>query len=115
MSSFKLSKASWLIGLVIIVLYSSMLFGLTGARTIISMVVLFMVPAYVFLSKTELELEEKIFFSLFIGLGLFPLAAWTINQVLNSFRLSAIVAFVLVVVLGLFLPRIARRLRKKSQ
>ena len=117
MSSFQLSKAAWpwLIGLAIIVLYSSALFGLTGARTIISIVILFIAPVYFFLAKTSMEFEEKLFFSLFIGLGLFPLAAWTTNQVLPSFRLSAIVALVLAVVLGLFVPRIVARLRRKSQ
>ena len=115
MSSSKLSKAAWLIGLAIITLYSSVLFGLTGARTILSMALLFIVPVFVFLARTSLELEEKIFFSLFIGLGLFPLAAWTTNQLLPSFRLSVVVALVLVVVLGFFLPGIVARLRKKSQ
>ena len=117
MSSFQLNKAAWpwLIGLAIIALYSSVLFGLAGARTILSIALLFIAPVFFFLAKTSMELEEKIFFSLFIGLGLFPLAAWTTNQVLPSFRLSAIVALVLAVVLGLFVPRIAARPHKKSQ
>ncbi len=117
MSGLKLSQAAvaWIIGLCIMLLFSIVLFGMAGARTIIGMVLLFIAPAYFLMRRTVLDLEEKIFFSLFISLGLFPLIAWSLNQLLPSFRLSAIAAFVLVVAFGLFLPGILARLRKKPQ
>ena len=117
MSGLKLSQAAvaWIIGLCIMVLFSIVLFGMAGARTIIGIVLLFIVPAYFLMRRTVLDFEEKIFFSLFIGLGLFPLLAWSLNQLLPSFRLSVIAAFVLVAAVGLFVPRILARLKKKKQ
>jgi len=115
MTLIKLGQVAWVAGLVVIVLFSFALFGMTGARTTVSMALLFIAPAYFILRKTSLDFEEKIFFSLFISLGLFPLIAWSISQLLPSFRLSALAAFVLVVAAGLFPPQILARLKKKQQ
>lgn len=117
MSGLKLNPAaaSLIICLGITVLLSILLFGMVGARTIIGMVLLFIAPAYFLMRRTALDLEEKIFFSLFISLGLFPLLAWSLNQLLPSFRLSVLAAFVLVAAVGFFVPRIFARLRKKLQ
>ncbi len=115
MNLMKPNQVAWIAGLAVIVFFSFALFGVTGARTIIGMALLFIVPAYFILRKTSLDIEEKIFFSFFISLGLFPLLAWSISQLLHSFRLSALAAFVLVVAAGLFAPGILARLRKKQQ
>lgn len=105
--------AYWIIGLAAIAAVAFMLFGLTGFRTVIAFAVLFVVPTLLLLRKTDLEAEEKIFFSLFIGIGLFGLIAWAINQALPSFRLSVIAAFALVAAAAFFLPRILSKWQGK--
>lgn len=107
--------AVWLVALLIAALAAFVLFGLPGFRTIMAVAVLFIVPPLLLLKNTGLELEEKIFFSLFVGIGLFPLLAWLVNQVLPSFRVSVIAALSVVAAAGFFAPRISGRLRKKEQ
>ena len=84
--------AVWLAVLLVVAAAAFVLFGLAGFRTILAIAVLFVIPPLLFLKNTSLAVEEKIFFSLFIGIGLFPLLAWLVNQVLPSFRVSVIAA-----------------------
>ena len=105
----------WLISLAVVAVAAFALFGFTGFRTIIAFAILFIIPLFLLLRKTSLDAEEKIFFSLFIGLGLFPLLAWSVNQLLPSFRLSVVVAFVLVAAVGLFAQRILKKQKVQSQ
>lgn len=101
--------APWLISLAVIAVAAFVLFGFAGFRTIIAVAVLFILPPLLLLKNSNLNVEEKIFFSLFIGLGMFPLLVFSVNQVLPSFRLSILAAFILVVVAAFFVPRILRR------
>ncbi len=115
MTSIKLGRdyAPWLVGLAVIALAALVLFGFTGFRTIIAIVIMFIIPALLLLKNTGLDAEEKIFFSLFAGLGLFPLLVFSANQVLPSFRLSILAAFILVAVVAFFAPRILQRKQQK--
>ena len=105
----------WLISLAVIAVAAFVLFGFTGFRTILAIALLFIVPSLLLLKNTDLDAEEKIFFSLFIGLGMFPLLVFSINQLLPSFRVSVVAALVLTAAAGLLWPRISDRLRKKQQ
>lgn len=114
MTAVKLDRryAPWLLCLAAISVSAFALFGFAGFRTIIAIVVLFVIPPLLLLRKSGLDLEEKIFFSLFIGLGLFPLIVFTLNQVLPSFRASAVAALILVAVAAFFVPRFLQRKQK---
>lgn len=106
----------WICGVAVMAAAAFFLFGLVGFRSIIAFAVLFVVPPLMFLGKTSLDVEEKIFFSLFIGLGLFSLVVFAVNQLLPSFRLSAVAAFVLVVLVAfLVVPKILQRRQQKLQ
>ncbi|MEK6837329.1 MAG: hypothetical protein AABX69_01645 [Nanoarchaeota archaeon] len=107
--------AVWLAVLLVVAAAAFVLFGLAGFRTILAIAVLFVIPPLLFLKNTSLAVEEKIFFSLFIGIGLFPLLAWLVNQVLPSFRVSVIAALAVAGAAGFFAPRISGRLLKKKQ
>ena len=117
MTAVKLDRhyIPWLACLAAIAVAAFALFGFTGFRTIIAIVALFIVPPLLLLRKSGLDFEEKIFFSLFVGIGLFSLLAWSVNQVLPSFRASAVAALALIAVAGFFAPRILQRAQKKSQ
>lgn len=115
MTAVKLGRnyALWLVSLAVIAAAAFMLFGFTGFRTIVAIVILFIIPPLLLLRKSGLDFEEKVFFSLFMGIGLFSLLVFSANQVLPSFRLSILAAFILVAGAGFFLPRILQRVQKK--
>lgn len=116
MSRFALGGYSgWLLGFLAAAVFAFALFGLAGFRAIVSIVVLFVIPPFLFLKNTSLDAEEKIFFSLFIGLGLFSMFAWYVNQVLPSFRVSAVVAFGIAIATGIFAPKVSSLFRKPQE
>ncbi len=115
MTAVKLGRnyAPWLISLAVIAVAAFVLFGFTGFRAIIAIAILFIIPPLLLLKNSSLDAEEKIFFALFIGLGLFPLLVFSANQVLPSFRLSILAAFILVAVVAFFAPRVLQRKQQK--
>lgn len=113
MTAIKLGRgySPWLVCLAAIAVAAFALFGFTGFRTLIAIVVLFIIPPLLLLRKSGLDLEEKIFFSLFMGLGIFPLVVFALNQLLPSFRLSVVAALALAA--AFLLP--LSKLRKKQK
>ena len=107
--------AAWIALLVLLALFAAMFFGFTGFRTILSIALLFVMPIFLLLRSSSLDADEKVFFSLFIGLGFFPLVAWAVNRILPSFRLSVLAALALFALAGFFLPRVLRISAKKLQ
>tara|TARA_B100000315_G_C14403554_1_gene507612 strand:- start:515 stop:868 length:354 start_codon:yes stop_codon:yes gene_type:complete len=89
------------------------LFGFIGVRSIVGMFVLFIVPVFMILNNFDLEMDEKIFFSLFFGLSLFSLFIWLVDRIIPSLRFSIVVAFILCVGGGIYLGK--RLHKKKSQ
>ena len=70
---------------------------------------LFIVPAYAIISSLKLEADEKLFFSLFIGLGLFPLAVYWLDRVLSSLLMSSVLVFITATAIGLALKIFIKR------
>lgn len=89
----------------LVFLSSFFIFGFLGVKTILVIIMLFFLPSYSILSYFKLEEDEKIFFSFFIGLGLFPLAVWYVDRMLVSLKLSTVLTFLIVVSVGVFLNR----------
>ncbi|MBI2581418.1 hypothetical protein HYV85_06490 [Candidatus Woesearchaeota archaeon] len=102
---FRISSSyyAWVAGVAAVAAAAFLLFGFTGFRSVIAIALLFVIPPLLLLRKTGLDIEEKIFFSFFIGLGLFPLLVFALNQLLPSFRLSIIAAFAAVAIASRFL------------
>lgn len=113
----KLSRdySYWLFSLFVVAIFAGFIFGLTGFRAIAAIALLFILPVMLLLKQADLDVEEKIFLSLFIGIGLFPLLVWIVNQALPSFRLSIPVAFALLALVPFFWSRVLGRLSKKRQ
>lgn len=87
----------------VILLLAFILFGVTGLVTLVAMFLFLFLPAYLIIDLFDFRIEEKVFFSFCIGLGLFPLFVWYINRVIPSLGASLIVAFVLVLAVGIYL------------
>tara|TARA_Y100000310_G_C20694831_1_gene824874 strand:+ start:4577 stop:4924 length:348 start_codon:yes stop_codon:yes gene_type:complete len=90
---------------IIILIYVLYLFQFEGVRSVLAMVLIYVIPTYMILNNFNLETDEKIFFSLFLGLSLFTLAVWFVDRILPSLKLSLFVTFILVVGVGFLLKR----------
>lgn len=102
----------WAIAALLMAAFAFLLFGVAGFRTMAAFLVLFVAAVFFLLKNAALDFEEKVFFSLFAGIGIFPLAAWLVNRAVPSFTLSAVLAVALFAAAGLFGPRISAMLRK---
>ncbi len=71
--------------------FAGLIFGLSGVLTVLAMTLLFL-PALLILQNFALDSAERLFFAVFISLGLFPLAVWLVNKLVPSFRVSVFVA-----------------------
>jgi hypothetical protein len=56
------------------------LFGLTGIGVLFAFALFLVLPQYAVLRNFGIEEDEKWFFSLFIGLGLFSTAVWFVGR-----------------------------------
>ncbi|MBU90220.1 hypothetical protein CMO94_01655 [Candidatus Woesearchaeota archaeon] len=99
------------IGIVVGVILAFFYFilGFSGMMAILSIMLLFIVPIYFILDNFDLGQDEKIVFSFFIGVGIFPsLVYWPATII--SFRLSILITFIVLVVVGM----LVRKFRKKK-
>lgn len=105
---------AWIAAAFAVAVFAFFLFGIQGFLAVAAFVMLFIAPFSLVLKNSSLDLEEKLFFSLFIGIGLFPIAVWVVNRFVPSFRLSAVLALGLLAFGGFFWPRISARLKKRQ-
>lgn len=107
----KFGKRELIIGLnLLILLFFFALFGITGLRTIVGIVLLFFVPFFLILNNFNLELDEKIIFSFFIGLGFFSTFTYWLSFVVGSLRTAMVLVFFALVGIGLLIGFIKKRI-----
>lgn len=92
--------------LIILVLLISAIFFFwayrwTGIRLFVGIILLYILPFYIFLDSFDLTLEEKLIFSFFIGLGMVSLTVYYLTKILISLRVSIIVCFLLLLISSL--------------
>lgn len=80
----------------LIAFFSLIFLGFTGLRVIFGMLLVFFLPFYLILNNFDISQSEKIFFSFFIGLGIFPAIVYWLG-VFISLKIAVIIAFVLLV------------------
>jgi predicted neutral ceramidase superfamily lipid hydrolase len=95
-----------------VLLVATVLFGAAGFRTITAIALFFFLPFYLIFRQLKLENDEKIFFSFFAGLGIFPLLVFAVGRMIPSFRAAVVVVLVLLFVLYYFMRN--RSLRKEN-
>jgi hypothetical protein len=91
------------IGAATLLLFSAILFGLTGILVVIAAILIFFVPFYLILSWFDLDQEEKIFCGFFLGTGAFPTIAYLISYLVNSIRWSIVITWIVLMILGVVL------------
>lgn len=90
------------VGVAVALLAGLAFFGVVGLRVLAAFVAFFALPAYLLLRGFGLDGEERVFFSVFVGIGVFPVAVWAVNRVVASFAASAVVVLALCVGLWMF-------------
>ena len=94
--------------IVIILLFFYFILGFSGMMAALGHILLFIVPIYLILDNFDLKQDEKIVFSFFLGVGIFPsLVYWPATII--SFRLSVFIAFIVLIVVGI----LVRKYKKK--
>lgn len=103
-----------IVSLIAVLALAGILFGITGIRVILGMIILFFVPSYLILRNFSIDEDELMFFSFFLGFGLFPVIVFYVNKFVGSLRLSVLVTFVVLVVVGITLSLIQKKKTKIS-
>lgn len=83
--------------------------GFSGMMSILGIILLFIVPIYLILDNFELSQDEKIVFSFFIGVGIFPAITYWLGMII-SFRIAIFITFIILVVVGI----VVRKYWKKN-
>ena len=84
-------------------IFSFVLFGLTGARVVIG-IALVSLPFYLILNNFELAEGEKTVFSILLGLTLFSSIVY-IFGFLTSFRISMSITFLVLIIISLLIRK----------
>jgi len=99
--------------LILIALFSFIFLGFTGFKVIFGMLIVFFLPFYLILDNFNLARSEKVIFSFFIGVGIFPAIVYWLG-VLMSFKLAILIAFVLLIVVGVLIKKVKKSRSKNA-
>lgn len=91
------------------------LFGITGVRTILGLLLLFFLPPYLIFKNFNLPLGEKIAFSFFIGLGVFPTCVYYLGLLFSSMRLAILISFILLMAVAIIFNLAHSKHKSKSK
>lgn len=101
----------FLIGLgIVVILFFTILFGLTGAKLILGISILLFLPIYLILNNFDLKPEEKIIFSIFLGLGIYSSFVYILGLLFNSIGIAVIVTFILLLIVAFLVRKFRRQL-----
>ena len=79
---------------VIILLFFFFILGFSGMMTALGIILLFIIPIYLILDNFDLGQDEKLVFSFFLGVGIFPTITYWLGLFI-SFRLAILITFVI--------------------
>src|SRR3989344_8673726 len=77
------------------------LLGFSGMMSVFGIMLLFMLPTYLILNSFSLEQDEKLIFSFFIGVGIFPSITYWLGMFI-SFRIAILITFFLLLAIGIW-------------
>ena len=96
--------------LLIALVFLFILFGMTGARVVLG-IILISLPFYLILNRFDVEEGEKFIFSILLGLTLFPSLVYLLGLVI-SFRISILITFISITVISFALKKYKQRKSK---
>lgn len=89
----------------IIAIFFYAILGAAGALSVFVIILLFVAPSYFIMDNFNLEKDEKLVFSFFISVGIFPVFSYWLG-VFISFKLAILITFVLLVAVGFCLRKV---------
>ena len=89
--------------LALLVLFLTIRFKLVGLRVGLGFIILYLIPVYYIMKNSGLDNEEKIFFTIFLAVGIVPSITYTVGFI--SLKLGLLVSFILLLVTGWFLGK----------
>ena len=95
---------------VLITLWSLVVLGFIGFRTILGFLIIMFLPFYIILSNFEFIQEEKVIFSLFLSITFYPSLVYWLGFII-PFKISVFVVFI--ILLAIFC--IIKKFYKKSK
>ena len=98
------------IGIAILVILAFFYFvlGFSGMMAVLGIIILFIVPIYLILDNFDLGQDEKIVFSFFLGVGIFPAITYWLGLFI-SFRISILITFILLIAVGYVVKKYLRK------
>lgn len=96
------------IGTLIVALFFYIFFGFTGLRTILGIIIFFLVPFYLFFNNFELDKSEKIILAFFCGITIFPSLVYFLGFVI-PFRISMLAVFALICGISLLIRKFYKK------
>lgn len=83
--------------IVLMLIFFYFILGFSGMMTVFGIILLFIFPIYLILSSFEFEQDEKIIFSFFIGVWIFPSITYWLGM-LMSFKIAIFVTFMILLI-----------------
>ena len=83
----------------IILAFFYYILGFSGMMASLGIMLLFIFPIYLILDNLELDQDEKLIYSFFIGVGVFPSITYWLG-IFISFRISIFITFAVLVAVG---------------
>ena len=98
------------IGIIIalILVFFYFILGISGAMSVLGIILFFIVPSYIILGNFDLNHEEMLVFAFFIGVGIFPKIMYWLGMFI-SFKLSIFLAFIIMTASGFAAKHFRRR------
>ncbi len=78
------------------------IFGISGALSILGITLIFLFPTYMILQNFNIDAEEKIVLSFFIGIGIFTPVAYWIGMII-SFRIAIFISIIILAATGILI------------
>ena len=109
----KLSVKGMSIGvLIVILLFSFIVYGFSGMKVVLVLLVLFFLPFFLILNNFDFELSEKIMFALFLSLGTYSTLVYWLGFLVGSLKVSSIVSALILVGIA-YLIKVVRKKHSK--
>ena len=99
------------IAITVTLLFFNYILGLSGMLSVFGIIFLFIVPIYFAMSSFDLAQDEKIIFSFFMGVGIFPSLAYWLGMII-SFRIAILITFIVLMSAAFTITSINKRMKK---
>ena len=92
--------------IILIAIFFFIRFGFTGLRTILAIILLYIIPSYALLSRFDLDSNERLIFSIFLGIGLISTLVYFLGLIIRFSSAIIIVAVLLIILIfGIWISR----------